>query len=278
MVVRKLCNLATPPRTFAGRTHNRPFKGVVVRTASQKTVMVKVRHETPHRIYGNFVGTNKLYMCHDEHELCNIGDEVRIQKCRPKSKRKHWKIHSWIKREPSALWFKIHPGYNLDSKDRAKIEEQYHFDYQRVQEAFDFGVKEKFDIQDGIIGETKMPERIKRTLDDQLLVATLLRRGDKEDPKKKLEKAKDEYIKIREEEIRKREAMGISNKWSIDDEPGTVTVARMKILLAKNEIEAKEAEYRSIIVKNHEKLRKIKELPDEYIDGYMKLETLMKKE
>jgi len=35
MVVRKLCNLAKPGKVFAPVTYNRPFRGVVVRTAKK---------------------------------------------------------------------------------------------------------------------------------------------------------------------------------------------------------------------------------------------------
>ncbi|KNC77118.1 30S ribosomal protein S17, partial [Sphaeroforma arctica JP610] len=35
-----------------------------------------------------YIKKTKRYLCHDENELCVVGDEVRILACRPVSKRK----------------------------------------------------------------------------------------------------------------------------------------------------------------------------------------------
>merc|ERR1712063_150765 len=113
-----------------------------------------------------------------------------IQKSKPYSKRKHWKVHSWIKREPSALWFKIHPDYNIDDVDKQRLAEKVDFDYKFNQEAFEFSPKEIYEIQEGVRHKTLLPER------------------------------------------RKKESYGLPPTWSLDDEPGVVTVARMKLRTA----------------------------------------------
>lgn len=276
MVVRKLCNLAKPGKVFAPVTYNRPFRGVVVRTASEKTVMVKVAHRRAQRIYGNFMTTNKLYMCHDEYELCNIGDEIMIQKSKPYSKRKHWKVHSWIKREPSALWFKIHPDYNIDDVDKQRLAEKVDFDYKFNQEAFEFSPKEIYEIQEGVRHKTLLPERTKKTLHDQLVIGTLIKRADRKSPEIKVEEARSELAKIIEEERRKRESYGLPPTWSLDDEPGVVTVARMKLRTARNEFDAQRENLIAATIRDEELLKRARNLPADAEPAFPHLSKLVK--
>ena len=263
MVVRKLCNLAVPGKVFAPVTRNRPFRGVVVRTATEKTTMVKVTHRRAQRIYGNFMSRNKLYMCHDEHELCNIGDEVLIQKSRPFSKRKHWKVHSWVRREPSALWFKIHPEYALNEEDKERLAQQVDFDYQLKQEAFEFSPKEIFEIQEGIRDKSALPERLKRYTHDQLVNITLANRTTEPTAQEKLEEAKIQLRQVIDKERRQRERYGLPAKWSLDDEPGTVTVARMRVRIAQNASEAEEAQKADILRKEQATINQLTNEPED---------------
>jgi small subunit ribosomal protein S17 len=262
MVVRKLCNLAVPGKVFAPVTRNRPIRGVVVRTASKKTTMVKVNHRMVQRIYGNYMTHSTLYMCHDEHELCNIGDEVLVQKSRPYSKRKHWRIHSWVRREPSALWFKIHPEYALDDADKERLSQKVNFDYKLQQEAFEFSPKEIFEIQEGVRDKSALPERIRRFTHDHLVNATLVNRSVAKLPMEKLEEAKESLAAVIDKEKRYRERFGLPHKWALDDEPGTVTVARMQVRIAQNELEAYQAELDDIARREKETISRITKQPE----------------
>eukprot|EP00339_Tiarina_fusa_P014931 CAMPEP_0117032886 /NCGR_PEP_ID=MMETSP0472-20121206/23542_1 /TAXON_ID=693140 ORGANISM="Tiarina fusus, Strain LIS" /NCGR_SAMPLE_ID=MMETSP0472 /ASSEMBLY_ACC=CAM_ASM_000603 /LENGTH=225 /DNA_ID=CAMNT_0004741655 /DNA_START=171 /DNA_END=848 /DNA_ORIENTATION=- len=218
---------------------------------------------------------NKLYMCHDEFELCNIGDEVLIQKSRPFSKRKHWKVHSWIKREPSALWFKIHPEYNISEEDKARLAEQVNFDYRFEQEAFEFEGKEIFNIQEGLLEAEIYPQRVEKTLSDQLLTGTLINRAVQKSPKEKFMDARAELARVIETEQKKRERFGLPSTWEVDDEPGTVTVARMNVRTAQNNYERHQAELQDIHHREEQAIKTAKGIP-ENMPAYPFLERFVK--
>lgn len=70
----------------------RVFQGTAVRDAIDKSVVVRVERRVKHPLYKKFIRRSKKYMAHDENNLCKEGDVVRIQECRPLSKRKRWEI------------------------------------------------------------------------------------------------------------------------------------------------------------------------------------------
>lgn len=70
----------------------RVLQGVVVSDKTAKTVVVLVERRVMHPIYKKFIRRSKRYMAHDENERCKLGDVVRIQECRPISKRKCWEV------------------------------------------------------------------------------------------------------------------------------------------------------------------------------------------
>ena len=66
--------------------------GVVINNKMQKTIVVQIENRYPHPIYAKTLIKTKKYLAHDEQEICNIGDQVLLQECRPLSKRKRWKL------------------------------------------------------------------------------------------------------------------------------------------------------------------------------------------
>jgi small subunit ribosomal protein S17 len=72
-----------PRRILAGR---------VTSDKMDKTVTVTVERRVMHPIYKKFVRRTKKYAAHDEENLCREGDAVRIEECRPISKRKSWLV------------------------------------------------------------------------------------------------------------------------------------------------------------------------------------------
>jgi small subunit ribosomal protein S17 len=72
-----------PKRVLAGR---------VTSDKMDKTVTVLVERRVMHPIYKKFIRRSKKYAAHDEANLCKIGDVVRIEECRPISKRKTWLV------------------------------------------------------------------------------------------------------------------------------------------------------------------------------------------
>ena len=68
----------------------RVLTGRVTSDKMDKTVTVSVDRRIMHPLYKKFIRRSKNYAAHDEANLCKIGDQVRIEECRPISKRKTW--------------------------------------------------------------------------------------------------------------------------------------------------------------------------------------------
>jgi len=70
----------------------RVLTGRVVSDRMDKTVTVLVERRVMHPIYKKFIRRSKMYAAHDEANLCKQGDLVRIEECRPISRRKTWQV------------------------------------------------------------------------------------------------------------------------------------------------------------------------------------------
>jgi small subunit ribosomal protein S17 len=68
------------------------MQGTVVSDKMDKTVVVEVERRVTHPLYKKIVRRSKKYVAHDESNALKIGDLVRIQECRPLSKRKCWEV------------------------------------------------------------------------------------------------------------------------------------------------------------------------------------------
>ena len=66
--------------------------GVVVSNKMAKTVVVKVERRVADPKYGKIVKRAEKYKAHDENNVCQIGDKVRIVETRPMSKDKRWRV------------------------------------------------------------------------------------------------------------------------------------------------------------------------------------------
>ncbi|ORY96629.1 hypothetical protein BCR43DRAFT_492000 [Syncephalastrum racemosum] len=73
------------------------FLGMVVSNAMQKTVKVKVTKTVLHPKVLKHIKTYKNYLVHDENQLCQLGDVVRIETCRPLSKHKHFTVSEIVR-------------------------------------------------------------------------------------------------------------------------------------------------------------------------------------
>lgn len=67
-------------------------QGVVVSNKMDKTIVVKVADYEPHPKYKKIMETNKNYKAHDEKNICNEGDIVRIIESKPLSSGKRWSL------------------------------------------------------------------------------------------------------------------------------------------------------------------------------------------
>jgi small subunit ribosomal protein S17 len=70
----------------------RILQGVVVSDKGDKTITVLVERRVMHPVYKKFIKLSKKYRAHDEGNVCQVGDTVRIRECRPISKSKTWEL------------------------------------------------------------------------------------------------------------------------------------------------------------------------------------------
>ncbi len=68
----------------------RVLTGRVTSDKMDKTITVLVERRVIHPLYKKFIRRSKKYAAHDDMNICKIGDTVRIEECRPISKRKTW--------------------------------------------------------------------------------------------------------------------------------------------------------------------------------------------
>jgi ribosomal protein uS17 len=78
------------PEHDRGRRQER--RGVVVSSAMDKTIVVKVDVITSHQRYKKVIRRTVKFHAHDEQNAANVGDVVRIVETRPLSKTKRWRL------------------------------------------------------------------------------------------------------------------------------------------------------------------------------------------
>ena len=74
------------------RNSRRVLSGVVVSAAADKTITVLVESYRKHRLYGKRVKQSKKFAAHDEANVAQVGDAVRITETRPLSKTKRFRL------------------------------------------------------------------------------------------------------------------------------------------------------------------------------------------
>lgn len=72
--------------------------GQVVSDKSDKTIVVEIRRQVPHPLYGKVVGRRSKLTAHDENNDARAGDEVMVVETRPLSKTKRWRLVEIVKK------------------------------------------------------------------------------------------------------------------------------------------------------------------------------------
>ena len=70
--------------------------GSVISNKMDKSVVVQVDRRIRHKLYGKYLSRRVKYMADDPNNVCNIGDVVLIEECRPLSKNKRWRVRSVV--------------------------------------------------------------------------------------------------------------------------------------------------------------------------------------
>ena len=66
--------------------------GKVVSNKMDKTIVVAIEDHVRHPLYKKIVKKTYKLKAHDEENVCNIGDTVRVMETRPLSKDKRWRL------------------------------------------------------------------------------------------------------------------------------------------------------------------------------------------
>jgi small subunit ribosomal protein S17 len=66
--------------------------GTVVSNKMEKTIVVRIERRKLHPLYKKYITRSKKIKAHDEGNLCQIGDRVKVIESRPLSKEKRWRL------------------------------------------------------------------------------------------------------------------------------------------------------------------------------------------
>jgi small subunit ribosomal protein S17 len=80
------------PKPEQERGQRQERRGVVVSSAMDKTIVVKVDTIKAHPKYKKVVRRSVKFKAHDPQNQANVGDVVRIEETRPLSKTKNWRL------------------------------------------------------------------------------------------------------------------------------------------------------------------------------------------
>ena len=80
------------PKPDGDRGRRQERRGVVVSSAMDKTIVVKVEMIKMHPRYKKVIRRSQKFHAHDEQNKANVGDVVRIVETRPLSKTKNWRL------------------------------------------------------------------------------------------------------------------------------------------------------------------------------------------
>lgn len=92
----------TKPYTHMQSTIERSSRkervGVVVSSKMEKSILVAIKRQIKHPIYGKFIKKTTKLMVHDDQNNAGEGDTVRIMETRPISKNKRWRLVEVLER------------------------------------------------------------------------------------------------------------------------------------------------------------------------------------
>ncbi len=72
--------------------------GTVVSNKMDKTIVVAVQTRVKHKLYGKIMNRTKKLKAHDENNICQVGDRVKVMETRPLSKDKRWRLVEVVER------------------------------------------------------------------------------------------------------------------------------------------------------------------------------------
>jgi small subunit ribosomal protein S17 len=83
------------------RSRRKTLVGEVVSNKMVKTVSIRVDRLMKHPKFKRYVRRSRTFMAHDENNLCQLGDRVKVIECRPLSRHKRWRVMTILERAES---------------------------------------------------------------------------------------------------------------------------------------------------------------------------------
>ena len=74
------------------RNYRKTRTGEVVSNKMDKTIVVAIKENVKHPLYGKVMKRTYKLKAHDEENVCSIGDKVKVMETRPLSKEKRWRL------------------------------------------------------------------------------------------------------------------------------------------------------------------------------------------
>ena len=72
--------------------------GTVVSDKMDKTIVVAIKYNVKHPLYGKIVKKTYKLKAHDENNECAVGDIVQVMETRPLSKEKRWRLDKIVEK------------------------------------------------------------------------------------------------------------------------------------------------------------------------------------
>ena len=74
------------------RNNRKVYTGLVVSNSREKTISVEITNYKKSPLYGKLVRVTKKIHAHDEEQIANVGDTVKVMETRPLSKTKRFRL------------------------------------------------------------------------------------------------------------------------------------------------------------------------------------------
>ncbi len=79
-------------KTEKNKRNRKTLVGTVVSDKMEKTIVIRIDRRKLHPLYKKYITRTKKIKAHDEGNLCQIGDLVKVIESRPLSKDKRWNL------------------------------------------------------------------------------------------------------------------------------------------------------------------------------------------
>ena len=85
----------------SNRNNRKQLVGVVRSKTGNKSIKVVYEYKIPHPLYKKEIRRKTTVHAHDEENISNVGDKVKITSTRPMSKLKRWRVVELVEKAPT---------------------------------------------------------------------------------------------------------------------------------------------------------------------------------